>query len=208
VNPPPNPAVNSAPNSANSPRIAPGGLREAGPFAWTFAHLAGRVTGTQAPNLFLTMGRAHKLFRGWLRFAGRLMPRGRLPRRDTELIILRVAHLRGCDYEFEHHRRLGRRAGVDAADIARVAQDPGVDGWTGRERALLAAVDVLHERQDLDDTTWQSLREHLDDAQAIEFVLLVGHYELLATFIRTLRIGTDRPRRRAHSSTGSTDTGR
>jgi hypothetical protein len=52
------------------------------------------------------------------------------------------------------------------------------------------------------------LREHLDDAQAIEFVLLVGHYELLATFIRTLRIGTDRPRRRAHSSTGSTDTGR
>jgi AhpD family alkylhydroperoxidase len=208
VNPPPNPAVNSAPNSANSPRIAPGGLREAGPFAWTFAHLAGRVTGTQAPNLFLTMGRAHKLFRGWLRFAGRLMPRGRLPRRDTELIILRVAHLRGCDYEFEHHRRLGRRAGVDAADIARVAQGPGVDGWTGRERALLAAVDVLHERQDLDDTTWQSLREHLDDAQAIEFVLLVGHYELLATFIRTLRIGTDRPRRRAHSSTGSTDTGR
>jgi AhpD family alkylhydroperoxidase len=199
--------VNRSVNSPNSPRITPGGLREAGLFAWTFARLAGwgsprqsgrsrwgRITGTNPPNLFLTMGRAHKLFRGWLRFAGRLMPGGALPRRDTELIILRVAHLRGCDYEFEHHRRLGRRAGVDTVDVARVVQGPDVDGWTDRERALLRAVDALHERQDLDDSSWDAVREHLDDAQAIEFVLLVGHYELLATFIHTLRIRTDQPR--------------
>lgn len=183
-----------ATDPATAPRIAPGGLREAGPFAWAFAHLVARVTGTHPPNLFLTMGRAHRLFRGWLRFAGRLMPRGTLPRRDTELVILRVAHLRGCGYEFEHHRPLGRRAGVDAADLARVAQGPDAAGWTDRERALLVAADALHERHDLDDASWRSLRAYLDDAQTIEFVLLVGHYELLATFIATLRISTDRPR--------------
>jgi len=38
------------------------------------------------------------------------------------------------------------------------------------------------------------MRTHLDGQQAIEFVLLVGHYELLATFIATLRIRTDRAR--------------
>ena len=48
----------------------------------------------------------------WLGFARRLMPFGKLPRRDTELVILRVAHLRGCDYEWHHHVRLGKRAGV------------------------------------------------------------------------------------------------
>lgn len=44
---------------------------------------------------------------------GRLL-RGRLPRVDTELVILRVAHLRGSEYELQHHRRMGRQFGLDA----------------------------------------------------------------------------------------------
>lgn len=174
-----------------TPRIAPGSRRDVGWFAWTFAQLAGRVTGTTPPNLFLTMGRRPALFRGWLRFAGRLMPRGRLPRRDTELIILRVAHLRGCAYEFEHHVQLSRRAGVSAHDIDRVRLGSSADGWTARERALLHAAEQLHETQDLDDATWAELRDHLSESDAVEFVLLVGHYELLATFLLTLRVAPD-----------------
>jgi AhpD family alkylhydroperoxidase len=175
-----------------TPRIAPGGPREAGAFAWAFAQVAGRVTGTHPPALFLTMGRQHKLFRGWLRFAGRLMPGGSLPRRDTELVILRVAHLRKCAYEFEHHVRLGRRAGLTAQDIERVRSGP--EAWTGRERALLTAVDALITDRDLDDAAWDALREHLDETRAVEFLLLVGHYDMLATFLGTLRLEPDRRR--------------
>jgi AhpD family alkylhydroperoxidase len=177
-----------------APRITPGGRREVGLFAWSFSTIAGLVTRTDPPNLFLTMGRAPRLFRGWLRFAGRLMPGGSLPRRDTELVILRVAHLCACAYEFEHHVRLGRRAGVSAADVDRVRQGPDAAGWSARERVLLGAVDELHERHDLTDTCWAALREHLDDKRTVEFVLLVGHYEMLATFLRTLRVQPDRRR--------------
>jgi AhpD family alkylhydroperoxidase len=177
-----------------TPRIAPGGLRTAGPFAWTFAQVSGLVTRTTPPNLFLTLGRNHKLFRGWLRFAGRLMPGGTLPRRDTELVILRVAHLRACAYEFDHHARLGARAGLTRDDVARVQQGPTVEGWSDREHALLAAVDQLHDKQDLDDMTWTRLRRHLDEPAIIEFLLLVGHYEMLATVLTTLRIEPDHRR--------------
>ena len=173
------------------PRITPGDRRQAGTFAWSFSRLSGLVTRTAPPNLFLTMGRQHKLFRGWLRFAGRLMPGGTLPRRETELTILRVAHLRQCSYEFEHHVRLGKRAGVTAADVEKIKTGPDADGWTPRERALLRAVDALHHSQDIDDATWSVLRTFLNEATAIEFVLLVGHYEMLATFITTLRIQPD-----------------
>src|SRR3954452_24408010 len=114
------------------PRIAPGTRAQTGAFAWGFAQVAGRVSGTNPPNLFLTLGRHRKLFRGWLRFAGRLMPGGTLPRRETELVILRVAHLRRCTYEFEHHVRLACRAGVHADDVARVQQGPDGDGWSPR----------------------------------------------------------------------------
>lgn len=175
-------------------RIAPGDRRDVGLLGWAVAWGAGRVGGTTPPNLFLTLGRQRKLFRGWLRFAGRLMPGGTLPRRETELVILRVAHLRHCRYEFDHHVHLGARAGVTAADVARLQDGPDAAGWTDRERAVLTAVDELHHRQDLTDETWASLRVHLDEARCIELLLLVGHYEMLATAIGTLRIQPDRRR--------------
>src|SRR5690625_2099065 len=65
-------------------RVRPGSLREIGLFAWAMARISGRVTGTNPPNLFLVLGKNRKLFRAWLRFAGRLMPGGVLPRRETE----------------------------------------------------------------------------------------------------------------------------
>jgi AhpD family alkylhydroperoxidase len=174
-----------------APRITPGDRHDVGRFAWAFAHIAGRVSRTDAPHLFLTMGRQRKLFRGWLRFAGRLMPGGSLPRRDTELVILRVAHLRQCAYEFEHHVRMSKRAGVTADDIERLKDGPDGAGWSAHERALLSAVDALHRDRDLDDATWAALREHLDEPATVEFVLLVGHYEMLATFLLTLRVEPD-----------------
>jgi AhpD family alkylhydroperoxidase len=177
------------------PRLAPGGRSDVGPFAWGVSRVAGVAMRTRPPNLFLTLGRHPKLFRAWLRFAGRLMPRGRLPRRETELVILRVAHLASCEYELEHHRRLGRRAGLTEADIERVAAGPDADGWPERERALMRAVDELHSTRDLDDATWDELRAHVDDRDLIELLLLAGHYEMLATVINTLRIQPDAPAR-------------
>ena len=180
-------------------RIAPGARKDVGLVTWAISHAAGRVGGTEPPNLFLTLGRHRKLFRGWLRFAGRLMPGGKLPRRDTELVILRVAHMRSCRYEFDHHVRLGRRAGLLDADIARVVDGPEAEGWSPRERALLAAVDRLHRDQDLDDATWSSLRSHLTERESVELCMLVGHYEMLATVIAALRIQPDRPRSRGRA---------
>ena len=119
------------------------------------------------------------------------MPGGVLPRREAELVILRVAHLRSSHYELRHHVRLGRRAGLSHAEIDRAAEGSGAPGWAPRERALLAAVEMLHERGDLDDATWAELRNHLGEREAIELCMLAGHYEMLATTIAALRIEPD-----------------
>src|SRR5690606_22037398 len=104
-------------------RLAPGGLRDVGPFVWTFSRLAGRVAGTEPPAVFLTLGRNRRLFWGWLHFAGRLMPGGRLPRRDTELVILRVASRAGSEYEWTQHAAMGRRAGLTDAQVEALRED-------------------------------------------------------------------------------------
>ena len=173
-------------------RITPGSRRDVGLVIAGFSRLAGRVTGTEPPAIFLTLGRNRRLFWGWLHFAGRLMPGGRLPRRETELVILRVATLSGSDYELTQHRRLGRRAGLSPAEIDRVADGPTSDGWSDRERLLLGATDELQETRDLTDDTWAALRAELDERTCLELLMLVGHYEMLATTLNTLRVQPDR----------------
>ncbi len=172
-------------------RIRPGRLRELGPVNWVIWQVLSRAAGTSDAHLFSTLGRTGGLFRGWLHYAGRLMPGGRLSRHESELVILRVAHLRGSDYEFDHHTRLGRRAGVTPEILGRVVEGPAADGWSDQHRALLTAVDELVVSKDIDDATWTALGAHYDESRLIEIVLLTTQYDGLATTIETLRIQRD-----------------
>src|ERR1700752_5257473 len=97
--------------AVTAPRIPPGGRRELGLFGWLFCKLAARVWGVPEIHLFTVLGQHKRLFWAWSPFGGVLLYRGRLPRRDTELVILRVGHLRGCEYELQQHRRLALRRG-------------------------------------------------------------------------------------------------
>jgi len=180
--------------SGGEPRVTPGGWRDVGPGIALLSRIFGRVSGTEPPAVFLTLGRNRRLFWGWLHFAGRLMPGGRLPRRQTELVILRVAATCGSEYELTQHRRLGRKAGLSADDIARV-EAGGLDAWAEPDRTLLEVTDELLATDDLTDQTWAALRSSYDEREAIEIVMLVGHYRMLATALQTLRVVPDRPRR-------------
>jgi alkylhydroperoxidase family enzyme len=174
--------------SSETPRIAPGTWREIGLINAGIAWVAGRVAGTGPLNLFTTLGRHRRLFRGWLWFAGALMPRGTLHRADTELVILRVAHNCACEYEWRHHERIGQSTGLTGEDVARVRAGAQATGWTSRQRAVLQAADELHDRRELSDGLWAELSRELSETQLIELCMLVGHYEMLAMTLRSLRV--------------------
>ena len=177
-----------------APRIHPGRRAETGVVNALIARVIGIGGGTVgSPGLFTTLGRHRRLFRPWLRFASRLMPGGKLPRRDAELVILRVAHLCGSAYEWGHHERIGRRFGLTREDIERVREGSGAAGWDARQQAILAAVDELHATRTLSDGTWAALEDAgLDTTQLIELPMLAGHYEMLAMTLNSLGVEPDR----------------
>lgn len=175
-----------------TPRITPGTLRQLGPATYAFSRIAGRVTGTEPPAIFTTLGRARRTYWAWMTFAGALMPFGHLPRRESELVILRVAHLRGSAYERAHHELLGRRAGLSSLEIERSARDELDSEWGPRDRAILDTVDVFVRTDDVDDRTWTVLRDHLSERESIELLLLIGNYRMLAGVLHVLRVSPDR----------------
>ncbi|CAN5870687.1 carboxymuconolactone decarboxylase family protein [soil metagenome] len=174
-------------------RIPPGTRRELGVVGWLFSRFAARVWGVPEFHLFTVLLHHRRLFWTWGPFSGLLLNRGRLPKRDTEIAILRVAHLRNSEYELQQHRRLALRRGVDADTQAKVFAWPSADGLPDRERALLAAVDELVATRTMSDAGWRLLADHLDRRQLIEFVTLVGQYDALAMTLTTLGVPMDYP---------------
>jgi AhpD family alkylhydroperoxidase len=181
------------------PRIEPGKRSQIGLVNAGISRLAGLATGGKPPHLFTTLGRHRGLFRRWLWFAGALMPGGKLPRAETELLILRVAHNTSCDYEWGHHERMGRRAGLSEEEIARVREGAAAPGWSQRQALLLRAADELHANGGIGDELWTQLRGELDEVLLIELCMLVGHYEMLAMTLNTLRVQPDQAIARARA---------
>jgi AhpD family alkylhydroperoxidase len=179
--------------TGEGPRIAPGDREQIGLVNAAIVRAIGRATGGRPPNVFTTLARHRGLFRRWLWFAGGLMPGGKLPRVDTELVILRVAHNTGCDYEWGHHERLGKRAGLSAEEVESVRSGPDAEDWSPRRRLLLRAADEMHAEGRIGDDLWAELAAELDEVRLIELCMLIGHYEMLAMTLASLRVQPDPP---------------
>jgi len=183
--------------SGSEGRIPSGRFRELGAVNWVVAKLAARMVRAPEMHLFTTLGQRHLLFWTWAIYSGRLL-RGRLPAIDTELVILRVAHLRSCEYELQHHRNMARAQGLDADLQATIFAWPDIsedarNRLSPRQRALLAATDEFVEHRTITDATWQQLAGHLDRRQLIEFCLLASQYDGLAATMSALGIPLDNP---------------
>jgi alkylhydroperoxidase family enzyme len=170
-----------------------GRLRDLGLINWILARSAARTVGAPQMHLFTTLGQHKRLFLAMLPYAGALL-RGRLPRADTELVILRVAHLRNSEYELQHHRLMGRRRGLDdQTQQAIFAWPDSPAGLSDRQRALLNATDEFVNSRSISDEVWQQLVGHLDRRQLIEFCMLAGQYDSLAATMSALEIPLDHP---------------
>ena len=147
--------------------------------------------GRSRLNLFATLGRNRRMFRGWLHLVAVTMPTGALCRKDTEAIILRVAAVRGSAYELDHHRRLGRGAGLSDDEITALTDPGGPVGGGGRPALLaVAADDYLADRR-ISDEAWSALAAVYDVPQLLEITMLLGFYDSLAATLDVLRVRVD-----------------
>ncbi len=148
--------------------------------------------GTDEPmHIFTTLGRSQpELFRRWLGFGGALLG-GSLPGRLRELVILRTAARFGGRYEWAQHIELAEAQGVTPTELAALGDESrGLEGveWVPVERAALDAVDETAALGAVSDDTWDALADLLRESELIELLMLIGHYLMLTTVLRSLRL--------------------
>lgn len=136
-------------------------------------------------NMLATFARHPRLTKAYLAFNMHLLMTTTLPKRITEMIILRTAVVRGSDYLWDHHLPLARRAGLTDEDLAAVKSGRAADQL---DAAIIAAVDELHQHSVISDVTWDALRADLGEQQLMDLVFTAGGYGTLVMAIETFGI--------------------
>lgn len=165
-------------------------LRDLGLINWVIARIGAKSVGAEQMHLFNVLGNNRRLFWAWLPFSGILLGGGKLPKRDTELVILRVGYLRGCTYELQHHSEIAERRGLSFTQRRQIAEGPRPKG-VSHEDILMRIVDELVVKGTLSTVNRKWLAYTYNPAQMIEFVMLTTQYNGLATLISALQIPED-----------------
>ena len=141
-------------------------------------------------NVFRTLARHPKLLKRWMVFANHILFKSSLSDRARELLILRVAWLSKCEYEWGQHARIARDCGLSDDEIARIAEGPDA-GWPPAEAALLRAADELRAESTISDGTWATLSKDLSEPQLLDVIFTVGNYAMLAGALNSLGVRLD-----------------
>ena len=103
-----------------------------------------------------------------------------IPGRARELLIMRLAWLRGGLYELIRHARNAKREGIDDDEIRRIGTGSAHPDWNADDRLLMAMVEDLCADHRIGDATWAALGERYSTPEIMDMVFLVGCYDGMA----------------------------
>ena len=159
-----------------------GGPRAQGPRAFALTDDDGRLNGPfNAMLVSPDVGSALQELGAAIRYRTSLEPRAR------EIAILEVSVLRRCSFEWYAHERVGRQAGLTAAEIDALHAGGEVPTFGAGEAMVRELVRTLLRERDLDDRTFARASETLGSRVLTELIALVGYYDLLALSLTVWR---------------------
>jgi len=137
------------------------------------------------PVLYGTLGHSAPMLSAWLDFAWTLRYEPISDRGLRELLILLIGSRRSAPYCINAHLRMAAEEGVGQEKIDSVATWRAAACYTSTERVCLELADAMLDGTATDDHVGAIIDE-LGREQAIEVVLTVGFYMMVAAVTTTL----------------------
>jgi 4-carboxymuconolactone decarboxylase len=114
--------------------------------------------------------------------------RGVLPDAVRELVILRYAARKQYGYEWSHHQRPARLAGLDQDTIDALTAGCIPDALPDASRAALEAVDAVVTKRSIPAEVQQRFVEAHGNAGIVELVALCGLYAIMGNMVTAFDI--------------------
>jgi len=145
-------------------------------------------------NVFKMMAHAETSFRPLVQLGASILGRQQLSPKLRELVILRVATLSSCPYEWTQHVPIAHATGATAAQVAAIERgDAEASCFDDAERtALRFATDVLRNVR-ASDGTFAVAAQLFSPREIVELILTVGYYMTIARLLETTAVDLDPP---------------
>ena len=163
-------------------------LQPLGPDSWDPALGDVRHRIGQPLNIHGVIARHPELMASYAPLREHVVKSSSLDAANRELVILRIAHLTACDYEWRHHVVRGRKAGLDDDRIARVREGSEAPGWSREESLLLRAVDDMLDCTEIGPETLDAMDGVFSDKEILDIVFTVGVYLIMSTLLKTAHV--------------------
>ena len=141
-------------------------------------------------NLFRTTLRSAETMKGmlsWSNYVGSKKAND-VPWREKEIIILRTSYQCKSAYEWSHHTRLGKYAGLEEKEIAALSKTIDEYPWKSEDLALITMCDELVQDHFVSDETWNDLTQFLTEKQQMDAVYTAAHYGMVSKFANTFGV--------------------
>jgi hypothetical protein len=147
---------------------------------------------TRAVNVQATMAHHRGLARSLGGLFNTILNEGTTPRRQRELVILRMGWDCQAEYEFGQHTIYGREAGgLTDTEIYHVTRPLNCFAWADDDRCLLQMVDDLHANDAVSDETWAEMAARWEPAEILEFITTALGYRVVSGILNSVGVELD-----------------
>ena len=141
-------------------------------------------------NLYRALGNHPALTAAWTEFANAIRHDSKTPRALRELMILRTAQIAHSEYEWAHHLRMARKAGVSEAKITALPDWRDSKEFDAKERAAIALTEAVM-ACNVTDAVHADVKRHFSDAEFVELSLTASFYAMVSRMLDSMRVEMD-----------------
>lgn len=147
---------------------------------------------SEPKNIFKVYFKNELLNNHWSVMAGHLFFKNTLSSRQREIIVLRITWRCRSDYEFINHLEIARDRNLMSEDeMLDLTRDVPQLDWSREESALISATNEIAETTEINNATWDVLRETLSVPQIMDVIMTVGGYTLNSMACNSLTVDID-----------------
>ena len=143
-------------------------------------------------NIFRLHAHAPTVFPGYSAMAQAIFAKLDVPPQERELVVLVVAVLQQCEYEWAQHAQIAAAMGIPDSQIAAIkAGDFTSAVFNDREQALFVFTCQTVNNVRVDDAAFAAVAAFYSHRQIIELLFTIGSYMMLARIMEVAQIELD-----------------
>jgi uncharacterized peroxidase-related enzyme len=143
--------------------------------------------GHDVPNFLRVLAHSPELLEGFIALNGGLN-RIKLDPKLRELAYIRASEINSCGYCLQHHKKAGRKAGLDERQINETENHAGLEIYDELQQDVLQYAEEVTRNVAVSDDLAERLKQRLTEQELVELAVTVALANFTNRISETLRL--------------------